>query len=383
MPLPLQPQNNSRWVVLPYYPETDSSLFVAILVPLTDKDSAMDIVKKHFGTLPGGKNVELFTLSNGKGMEVDIINYGGIITAIRIPDKHKEPGDVVLGFDTLEEYLGEHPYFGAIVGRFANRIEDGKFELDGTTYQLARNNDGNHLHGGLEGFDKKHWTASVHKTLDDVTLKLGYESQDMEEGFPGNLMTEVNYTLNRDNELIISYRATTDRNTHLNLTNHSYFNLNNQRGTILDHELMIDAEHYTPFKSNSIPDGSIKPVAGTPYDFRIAKTIGEDIEKVSPGYDNNLVAGQPYGEMKRLVALHHPGTGRTMEVLTTQPGIQLYTSNFIDRIPGKDGMVYKKHSAVCLETQHFPNTPNEPSFPSTLLKPGEVFEQVTIYRFTW
>ena len=343
----------------------------------------MDIVKKHFGTLPGGKNVELFTLSSGKGMEVDIINYGGIINAIRIPDKHKEPGDVVLGFDTLEEYLGEHPYFGAIVGRFANRIEDGEFEMDGTTYKLARNNNGNHLHGGLEGFDKKLWTASVHKTLDDVTLKLGYESKDMEEGFPGNLMTEVNYTLNRDNELIISYRATTDRNTHLNLTNHSYFNLNNQRGTILDHELMIDAEQYTPFKSNSIPDGSIKPVAGTPYDFRIAKAIGEDIEKVSPGYDNNLVAGQPYGEMKRLAALHHPGTGRTMEVLTTQPGVQLYTSNFIDRIPGKDGMVYKKHSAVCLETQHFPNTPNEPSFPSTLLKPGEEFKQVTIYRFAW
>ncbi len=343
----------------------------------------MDLAKKHYGTLPGGKNVELYTLSNSHGMEVDIINYGGIITAIRIPDRHKEPGDVVLGFDTLEGYLGEHPYFGAIVGRYANRIENGKFEMDGTTYQLARNNDGNHLHGGMEGFDKKLWTASVHKTLEDITLKLGYESRDMEEGYPGNLMTEVNYTLNEKNELLISYRATTDKNTHLNLTNHSYFNLNNQQGTILDHELMIDAEEITPLKSNSIPDGSLKPVDGTPFDFRIAKTIGEDIEEVAPGYDINFVNGQPYGEMKRVAALYHPGTGRSIEVLTTQPGVQLYTSNYIDRIPGKAGIVYKKHSAVCLETQHFPNTPNEPSFPSTLLKPGEEFEQVTIYRFAW
>jgi len=343
----------------------------------------MEITKKKFGTLPDGREAMLFTLDNGCGMEVDITNYGGIVTSIRIPDKHKEPGDIVLGFKTLDNYLGEHPYFGAIVGRYANRITQGRFTLEGREYKLVQNNGPNHLHGGTEGFDKKLWTAVTEKTLDTVTLKLGYQSPDMEEGYPGNLLVEVDYTLNDQNELIIAYRATTDKTTQVNLTNHSYFNLNNCRGDILGHELMIDADRITELDATSVPTGKILDVGGTCFDFRSAKPIGEELAQTLPGYDINYIVNDYDGELKRIATLYHEGSGRVMDVLTTQPGVQLYTSNYVENIRGKEGVVYNLHAAVCLETQHYPDTPNHPSFPSTALHPGETYHQVTVYRFKW
>jgi aldose 1-epimerase len=343
----------------------------------------MEIAKKTFGKLPDGREAFLFNLKNDSGMEVDITNYGGIVTAIRIPDRKKEPGDIVLGFDNLEDYLGEHPYFGAIVGRFANRIDKGRLTLEGKEYKLAQNNGPNHLHGGTKGFDKVLWTAATEKTMDSVSLKLGYVSEDMEEGYPGNLMVEVDYTLNDQNELIISYRATTDKTTHVNLTNHSYFNLNNCRGDIYGHELMIDADVVTELNENSIPTGKMLQVEGTCFDFRSAKPIGQDIADTEPGYDINYVVNGFDGELNRISTLYHEGTGRSMDVLTTQPGVQLYTSNYVDGIRGKEGIVYNKHSAVCLETQAFPDAPNHQSFPSTVLHPGDEYQQVTIYRFKW
>lgn len=343
----------------------------------------MEITRKIFGTLPDGREALIFSLKNDRGMEVDITNFGGIITSLRIPDRHKEPGDIVLGFDTLDAYLGEHPYFGAIVGRYANRITEGKFTLEGKEYKLVQNNGPSHLHGGTMGFDKKLWTAVTEKSLDAVTLKLGYQSPDMEEGYPGNLMAEVDYTLNDQNELIITYRARTDKTTHVNLTNHSYFNLDNCRGDILDHVLMIDADRVTELNTDSVPTGRILDVEDTCFDFRNAKSIGEDIDATPPGYDINYIVNDHDGELKRIATLYHEGSGRVMDVLTTQPGVQLYTSNYVDNIPGKEGTVYNKHSAVCLETQHFPDTPNQQSFPSTVLHPGNTYEEVTIYRFKW
>ncbi|HKK63159.1 MAG TPA: aldose epimerase family protein [Bacteroidales bacterium] len=343
----------------------------------------MRIDEKKFGNLPGGEEVKLFTLSNENGMEVDITNYGGIIRSIRIPDKNRNQGDVVLGFDSLDEYLGEHPYFGAIIGRYANRIKHGRFTLEGKTYEMVQNNADNHLHGGTVGFDKVLWTAATEKTLDSVTLKLGHASADMHEGYPGNLMVEVDYTLNDQNALIIEYTAKTDKTTHINLTNHSYFNLNNCQGTIHDHHLMIDADQITELDEHSVPTGRILDVAGTCFDFREPKTIGQDIDDTPPGYDHNFVVNQYDGDLRRIATLHHESTGRTMEVLTTKPGVQLYTSNYVEYIRGKQNIEYNKQSAVCLETQFFPDTPNQQTFPSSVLKPEELYQQTTIYRFKW
>ena len=333
--------------------------------------------------LPDGREVFLYSLKNDSGMEVDIINYGGIVTAIRIPDRQKEPGDVVLGFDNLQDYLGVHPYFGAIVGRCANRIRKGQFTLEGKEYKLAQNHGTNHLHGGIRGFDKVLWTAATEKTTDSVSLKLGYVSEDMEEGYPGNLMVEVDYTLNDQNELIISYRATTDKTTHVNLTNHSYFNLNNCRRDILDHELMIDADMVTELDNQSIPTGKLLTVDGSCFDFRSAKSIGQDIADTENGYDINYVLNGYDGDLRRIATLYHEGTGRSMDVLTSQPGVQLYTANYVEGIKGKEGIVYNKHSAVCLETQHFPDSPNQQFYPATVLQPGDEYHEATIYRFKW
>lgn len=343
----------------------------------------MQINSKPFGILPDGREVRIFTLDNDHGVQVDIINFGGTVTAIRIPDKNKVPGDVVLGFDTLEKYTGDHPYFGGIIGRYANRIAKGIFKLDGKIYKLVKNNGNNHLHGGIKGFNKVLWTAATEKTIDSVSLKLGYMSSDMEEGYPGNLMTEVVYALNEANELIISYRASSDKATHVNLTNHSYFNLNNCDGDILDHELMIDADRMTEFNNESIPTGKIISVKDSCFDFRMGKTIGRYIDETEKGYDHNYVINGYDGELQRIATIYHPGSGRSMDVLSTQPGLQFYTSNYIDNIQGKQGKVYKKHAALCLETQHFPDSPNQQSFPSTVLIPGEEYHQVTIYRFNW
>lgn len=342
----------------------------------------MNIEKELFGTLPGGKEVHRYTMKNDKGMEVDIINYGAIITAIRVPDKKHEPGDVVLGFDTLEEYLGDHPYFGAVAGRVCNRIGNARFELDGKLFSLTANEGVNQLHGGKKGFDKQLWTGSIAKTPDQVSLILGYESQDGEEGYPGNLLVEIEYSLNDDNELGIRFRAKSDKPTHVNLTNHSYFNLNNCKGNIYDYELFIDSDEVCELNEESIATGKLLPVEGTAYDFRLSTSIGDRIGEIGMGYDINYVLDNPSRELTRVAAMHDPASGRTMEVLTTLPGVQLYTSNYIDRIKGKGGLIYEKHCAVCLETQYYPNSANQISFPSTVLRPGETFDEVTVYRFS-
>ena len=342
----------------------------------------MEITKKYYGILPGKREIQSYTLKNNRGMEVEIINYGAIITSLRVPDRHGEPGDVVLGFDHLEGYLGDHPYFGAMVGRVCNRIGNARFEIDGILYPLTANEGKNQLHGGKRGFDKRIWTAVPVTLEDEVCLTLGYQSMDGEEGFPGNLMVEVDYSLNDRNELGIRCRAKTDKPTHVNLTNHSYFNMNNCRGTILEHQLFIDAERVTELDGESIPTGNILPVDGTPYDFRKAHAIGNEIKRVDPGYDINYVLSEESRELERVASVYDPASGRVMEVLTTLPGVQLYTSNYLQGITGKEGIQYGKHSAVCLETQYFPDSPNHPAFPSTLLRPEEEFSSVTVYRFS-
>ena len=342
----------------------------------------MTIEKELFGTTKEGKDVFKYTLKNHHGMEVDIITYGGIITALRVPDRNNEPGDVVLGFDTLAEYLGDHPYFGALVGRYCNRIAKARFELDGKIFKLTANEGSNQLHGGKKGFDRQLWTASSHKIPDQVSLILAYESNDGEEGYPGSLLVEVEYSLNDLNELGISFRAKTDKPTHVNLTNHSYFNLNSCKGNILGHELMIAADRICELDRESIPTGRILPVESTPYDFRLARDIGDRIDQIPPGYDINYVLAMNSRELTRVAAVHDPESGRNMEVLTTQPGIQLYTSNHINGIKGKEGTLYDKHAAVCLETQFFPDSPNQTGFPSTILRPGEEYSAATVYRFS-
>lgn len=341
----------------------------------------MNIEKQLFGTLPDGGEVYKYILKNHNGMEVEVITYGAIITSIRVPDSEGEPGDVVLGFDNLENYLGDHPYFGAIVGRVCNRIRNARFELNGKVFQVAANEGSNHLHGGIHGFDKKLWDASTEKSPDQVSLILDYKSADGEEGYPGTLLTEVEYSLNDKNELGIACRARTDKPTHVNLTNHTYFNLNNCKGTVYEHELFIDSDQITELDSESIPTGRILKVENTPFDFRLPEPIGKRIGEIEPGYDINYVLDYENRDLKRVAALYDPQSGRSMEVLTTLPGIQLYTSNYIDTVKGKGGLTYKKHSALCLETQFFPDSANQPSFPSTVLNPGDEFSEITIYRF--
>jgi aldose 1-epimerase len=342
----------------------------------------MNIEKKTFGNLPDGREVSRFILDNGRGMQLEVINYGAIIKNIRVPDRKRDSDDVALGFEDLQSYLGAHPYFGAMVGRYCNRIGKAGFELEGRSYQLSANEGKNQLHGGIEGFDRKLWEAEIRQDDEHPFLVLRYKSPDGEEGFPGNLVTEVEYSVNESNELIIECRATTDKPTHVNLTNHSYFNLNGCRGKILDHELFIDADRYTPLDGESIPTGQILPVENTPYDFRNAMPIGERIAQVEPGYDINYVLHHGPRELSRVAAVYDPESGRTMEVLTTLPGIQLYTSNHISGIQGKEGILYRKHCALCLETQFFPDSPNQQSFPSTVLLPGETYSAVTVYRFS-
>lgn len=342
----------------------------------------MHIEKNSFGTLPDGREVTLYSLDNGRGMQVEVITYGAIIKSIRVPDKDRQPADVVLGFGDLDGYLGDHPYFGAMVGRYCNRIGNARFELDGKQYRLTANEGKNHLHGGSRGFDRKLWEAEDRSEEGHLSLLLRYESPDGEEGYPGMLNTEVEYSLNERNELGIECRAVTDRSTHVNLTNHSYFNLNGCRGSIHDHELYIDAGRYTELDGESIPTGRILTVENTPYDFRNARPIGERIASVDPGYDVNYALHDDLRGLTRVAAVRDPVSGRSMEVLTTLPGIQLYTSNHIDGIQGKEGILYEKHCALCLETQFFPDTPNQPAFPSTVLIPGRAYRAVTIYRFS-
>lgn len=341
------------------------------------------ITKQPFGEFEG-KAVTEYTIANPGGMKVSIINYGGTVTRLLVPDKNGETGDVILGFDTLSGYLQKGmPYFGALIGRYGNRIAKGKFTLDGKEYSLAGNDHGNSLHGGNKGYDKVYW--NIEPLPGDSSLKLTYESKDGEEGYPGNLSVTVVYTLRSDNALQLQYTATTDKPTPVNLTNHCYFNLSaGKDSTILGHELMINANKYTPVNDQLIPTGQIADVKGTPMDFTTAKLIGKDIAQVKGGYDHNWVLNRKGNDLEEVATLYEPVSGRNMQVFTTEPGLQFYSGNFLDGtlMFTKTGKPYVLHGALCLETQHFPDSPNEPSFPSTILKPGETYHQTTVYKFS-
>lgn len=340
-----------------------------------------NLSEKPFGTFEG-KPVTQYILTNTNGMQVGIINYGGTVTHMMVPDKDKQIGDVVLGFDSLAGYLQKtNPYFGCLVGRYGNRIAKGKFTLDGQTYQLTLNNNGNTLHGGVRGLDKVLWDA---KPASDTSLVLTYTSKDGDQGFPGNLKVEVVYTLTADNTLQIAYTATTDKATPVNLTNHCYFNLSTgKEATILNHEVMINADKYTAVDTLLIPTGQLPAVKGTPMDFTTPKMIGKEIASVQGGYDHNWVLNRKGNELEKVATAYDTLSGRVMEVYTTEPGLQFYTGNFLDStLRGKYGWVYAKHAGFCMETQHFPDGPNQPSFPNTILKPGETYHSVTRYKFS-
>lgn len=328
-----------------------------------------------------GKKVSLYTLTNKNGVQVKISNYGGICTQWTTPDKNGKMGNILLGFDSLSGYLGLSTYFGALIGRYGNRIANGKFKIDTATYTLATNNGKNHLHGGKKGFDKVVWDAVI--ASDSVAeLTLNYLSKDGEEGYPGNLKVTVKYTLTDDDELQIEYNAETDKPTMVNLTNHNYYNLTGDHAnTILDHSLMIDADNFTPVDSTLIPTGEIKPVKGTPFDFTKATKIGARIDSVKGGYDHNWVLNKKGTSLDLVATLSDEMSGRKMEVYTTEPGLQFYTGNFLNgTLKGSDGKPFSLHTGLCLETQHFPDSPNEPKFPTTLLKPGEKYHTITKYK---
>jgi aldose 1-epimerase len=340
------------------------------------------ISEKSFGNY-NGEAVTEYTLTNSSGMQVSILNYGGTVTKLIVPDKNNNMGDVVLGFDSFDGYLQKNdPYFGSLVGRYANRIANGKFTLDGKTYTLAGNDHGNSLHGGIKGYDKVMWTA---EKSGDNSLKLTYQSKDGEEGYPGNLTAQVIYTVGSDNSLKIDYTATTDKATPVNITNHCYFNLSaGKDSTILNHQLQLNADKYTPVNDKLIPTGKIAGVKETPMDFTTPKLIGRDIQNVKGGYDHNWILNRNGNDLEKAAALYDSASGRFMEVLTTEPGIQFYSGNFLDGTLKytKNGQKYVQHGALCLETQHYPDSPNQPSFPNTILKPGETYRHTTVYRFS-
>lgn len=345
----------------------------------------MGIVKRYFGNTDG-QDVSLYTLTNSRGFEVSITNFGGAVVSLKAPDRYGEFADVVLGFETLDQYVNNPQYFGGLIGRHANRIRLGRFSLNGTQYQLTQNNGANHLHGGAKGFDKRVWEVLDEKDPATTSLRLQYLSVDGEEGYPGNVRAEVTYTLSPENELALDYHATTDRETIVNLTNHAYFNLA-AHGDILGHELTLHADAFTPVSKELIPTGEIAPVDNTPMDFRRGKEIGRDL-RAAGGYDHNFVL-QNYdgshdgGSLRSAVRLYEPNSGRVLEILTTEPGLQFYSGNFLDgSFGGKYGFVYHKYTGLCLEPQHFPDAPNHPNFPSTVLRPGEVYRHRSVYRFT-
>jgi aldose 1-epimerase len=360
-----------------------------VLLSNSSASGQAKITKALFGKTPDGQSVDIFTLTNKRGIEVKITNYGGIITSLKVPDRNGKVDDIVLGFDNLDGYLKGSPYFGALIGRYGNRIAKGRFTLNGHEYKLAVNNGENHLHGGIKGFDKVVWTAQPARIRDGVALKLTYISKDGEEGYPGTLRVHVIYRLMNTNELKISYAATTDKDTVINLTSHSYFNLAGQgNGDILNQQLSINAARFTPTDAGSIPTGELKSVTGTPFDFTVAKRIGERIEnddqqlKFGNGYDHNFVLNGDLGKLTLAAVAYDPASGRSMEVWTTEPGMQFYSGNFLDgTLTGKDGKVYQRRSGFCLETQHFPDSPNQPSFPTTVLRKGEFYHSLTIHRF--
>ena len=348
----------------------------------TTDSMKINITEKAFGNYNNAAVTE-YTLTNASGMQVSILNYGGTIAKLMVPDKGGKTGNVVLGFESFDGYRQKNnPYMGALVGRYANRIASAKFTMDGKTYKLAANNFGNSLHGGTVGFDKVIWNVTK---IGDSSLKLTYQSKDEEEGYPGNLNAEVIYTLGSDNSLKIDYTATTDKPTPVNLTNHSYFNLSaGKDSTILDHVLQLNADKYTPVNDQLIPTGQIADVKGTALDFTTAKPVGKDIGSVKGGYDHNWVLNKNGTELQQAATVYDPKSGRLMEVFTTQPGVQFYTGNFLDGslMYTVGGQKYVQHAGLCLETQHYPDSPNQPSFPSSILKPGETYRQTTVYKFS-
>jgi aldose 1-epimerase len=348
---------------------------------------------KSFGRIPDGREAHLFTLQNASGLRADISDYGGTVVRLLTPDRQGQFADVVLGFDAVADYVKHSPYFGCIIGRFGNRIAGGRFSLEGQPYTLARNNSPGgvacHLHGGLRGFDKVMWRAEPFDAETGPALRLQYRSADGEEGFPGNLDVTVTYTLTRKNALRIDYLATTDRPTPVNLTNHTYFNLAGEgAGDVLGHVLTLNASRFTPVDAGLIPTGELALVDGTPFDFTAPHTIGERIEfpheqlRLAGGYDHNFVLDHGGGTLAAAATVLEPQSGRLVEVLTTEPGVQFYSGNFLrGAFAGKHGHVYQRRHGLCLETQHFPDSPNQPSFPSTVLRPGDTLRSTTEYRF--
>jgi aldose 1-epimerase len=365
---------------------------LVLLAFLTDAEASMKIEKSDYGKTEVGKPVELYTLTNEQGVQVTITNWGATVVSAVVPDRTGRMADVLLGYDSAEGVLGDTAYMGSTVGRYGNRIAKGRFSLNGREYRLAQNNGENHLHGGLKGFNKKLWEAREVKSSDSVGVAMRYLSADGEEGYPGNLDVTVTFKLDNQNQLHIEYEASTDKDTVVNLTNHAYFNLRGDAaGNILDHEVMLNADRFTPVDEGLIPTGELQQVAGTPFDFRQPEKIGARINAdhqqlvFGQGYDHNWVIRQSGDESStRLAArVHEPISGRVLEVLTTEPGIQFYTGNFLDgSIKGKKGVAYQQRYGFCLETQHFPDSPNQSNFPSTVLKPGQKYHTTTVYRFT-
>ena len=353
-------------------------------------DGKPKFTKSDFGKTADGRSVDIYTLTNSSGAEAKIITYGGSVVSVRVPDKNGKFDDVVLGFDSIADYEKHTSYFGALIGRYANRIAKGKFVLDGKQYILAVNNGENHLHGGRVGFNREVWAARASADNTGAVLELNYVSPDGQEGYPGELRVKVVYTLTEQNELKIVYSATTDKGTIVNLTNHAYFNLAGAgSGDILDHQMVINADRFTPTDDGSIPTGELRNVKGTPFDFTeptaIGSRIGQDYEQLiyGKGYDHNWVLNKKAGELSLAARVYEPKSGRVLEVRTTEPGIQFYSGNYLDAsIKGKGGKDYPRRSAFCLEAQHFPDSPNHPQFPSTVLRPGETYHQTTIYTFS-
>ena len=348
----------------------------------------MQIDKRDFGKLQDGTTVDIYTLKNRNGIEVEITNYGGAVVSIKTPDRRGQMADIALGYDDPLGYVADASYFGALIGRYANRIALGKFTLNGVEYKLAQNNGVNHLHGGVRGFNKALWQAREARRSDGVALELTYSSKDGEESYPGNLTVTTTYVLTNKNELRIEYSATTDKETIVNLTHHSYFNLAGAgSGDILSHQVKINADKFTPVDETLIPTGELKAVKGTPFDFSRPTAIGSRINQsdnqlvLGKGYDHNFVLIKKGKELSLAASVYEPSSGRVLDMWTTEPGMQLYTGNFLDKVRGKAGKVYNFRGGFCLEAQHFPDSPNKPTFPSTVLKPGERYTQTTVYRF--
>ncbi len=367
-------------------------LFLLIIMSSCKNSEGIKMIEKNiFGKLEDGSTVYLITLKNKNGMKADIISYGATVVSLTSPDKNNKYEDIVLGYDNLDGYIKDNAYFGSIVGRYGNRIAKGQFTLGGQKYQLTINNNENHLHGGKIGFNKKNWElVNTNENENDASSTFKYLSQDGEEGYPGNLELLVTYTLTNNNELKIDYIAKTDKITILNPTHHSYFNLTgNPNNTILDHEVMINANEFTPVNASLIPTGKLESVENTPLDFRKPKNIGNDINsdyaqiKLGLGYDHNFVINRTNNDVIKIAEVYEPTTGRFMEVFSDQPGVQFYTGNFLNGSAiGKNGIKYNYRTGFCLEAQHFPDSPNQPKFPSVTLKPEEVYKQTTIYKFS-